>query len=173
MEKGKSEVILMRELGTFASVTQMLQKRKIEFQNLILQQKVIEANYYISKQLSVPLATKVFCLERLRIIAGKRVSVEKTYICYERVEGLEEEKIENRSFYDVLEDRYGYKIKKSQEEILIVEANDQERELLELEKGDEVVLIKGSTYADEKMPLEYFETVSIPSLYRFRSTTKI
>lgn len=173
MEEKNKERFLMRELNTFASVTQMLQKKGIAFHNDILQQTVIEANYYISKQLSVPLATKVFYLERLRVIEDRPVSVEKTYLCYDRVRDLEKETIESRSFYDVLEKKYGYKIKKSQEEILIVEANERERELLELKKGDEVVLIKGSTYADEEMPLEYFEVASIPSLYRFRSITNL
>ena len=55
------------------------------------------------------------------------------------------------------------------EEILIVEANEEECEHLELEMGDEVVLIKGTAYIEDGNPFEYFEVTSIPSFYRFRS----
>lgn len=173
MEKDDSKIFLMRELNTFTSMTEALRQKGVEFQNLILKQEVIEANYYISKQLNVPLTTKLFCLERLRVIEKSPVSIEKTFICYDRVKGLEKEAIENQSFYGILEKNYGYKIKKSQEEILIVEANEQERELLNLGKGEEVLLIKGTTYITENAPFEYFELVSIPSFYRFRGVTNI
>ena len=173
MGKENSKIFLMRELNTFASMTEALRQKGVGFQNLILKQEVIEANYYISKQLSVPLATKLFFLERLRVIEGNPVSIEKAFICYDHVKGLEKESIDSQSFYGVLERRYGYKIKKSHEEILIVEANEKERDLLNLEKGEEVLLIKGSTFINENAPFEYFELVSIPSFYRFRSVTNI
>ena len=169
----KSDIFLNRELNTFESMTELLVKKGVAFENVILKQDVIEANYYISKQLNVPLATKVFYLERVRVIEGNPLSIEKIYICYERVRGLEREEIGSQSFYGILEKKYGYSVKKSQEEILIVEANERERELLELEKGEEVLLIKGNTFLDENAHFEYFELASLPSLYRFRSVTKI
>ena len=173
MSTKRSDMFLMRELNTFESMTEMLRKEGIEFQNVILKQEVIEANYYISKQLNVPLATKVFYLERLRVIEGNPCSIEKIYICFDRVNGLEREEIGNQSFYCLLEKNYGYRISKSREEILIVEANECERELLALEKGEEVLLIKGNTFLGENTPFEYFELASLPSLYRFRSVTTI
>lgn len=173
MSKKRSDIFLNRELNTFESMTELLIKKGVAFENVILKQEVIEANYYISKQLNVPLATKIFYLERVRVIEGNPLSIEKIYICHDRVKGIEQEEIGSSSFYGLLERKYGYKVKKSQEEILIVEANEQECELLELEKGEEVVLIKGNTFLDENARFEYFELASLPSLYRFRSVTKI
>lgn len=169
----KTDIFLMRELNTFKSMTGLLHAKGVEFKNLILKQEVIEANYYISKQLNVPLATKILCLERLRVIEGIPCSIEKTFICYDRVRGMEKEEIGSQSLYGILEQKYGYKVKKSKEEILIVEANDRERELLELEKGEEVLLIKGNTYLGENARFEYFELVSLPSFYHFRSVSII
>lgn len=173
MKQDQNEFFLLRELATFASMTNALRQKKVEFHNQVLEKKIIEANYYISKQLEIPLASKLFYLKRLRVIEGKPCSIEKTYIRYDLVKGLEEMEFEDQSFYEVLEAKTGIKTIKSQEEILIVEANDVERELLELEQGDEIVLIKGITFKDENNPFEYFELTSIPSFYRFRSVSNI
>ena len=169
----RSEIFLMRELNTFESMTELLRKKGVEFKNLILKQEVIEANYYISKQLNVPLATKIFYLERLRVIEGNPLSVEKIFICYDRVKGMEKEEIGSQSFYGLLDRKYGYKVKKSKEQILIDEANALERELLELGKGEEVLLIKGNTFLGENAHFEYFELASLPSFYHFRSVSII
>ena len=68
----------------------------------------------------------------------------------------------------------GYRTIRSEEEILVVEAKDDECQLLQMPKGSEILLIKGVTYkAENDLPFEYFELVCDPSFYRFRSVMKI
>ena len=172
MKSKRNDVYLERELHKYASMTDLLRQRKIRFENRIIEQKVIEANYYISRQLEVPLATKVFYLKRLRIVEGEPKSIENNYICYEYANALENANFENESFREVVEMCTKQKIVKSSESISIVEANDEERKWLDLPENEEVVLIKGTTYTEDNKPFEYFELVNIPSFYRFRSVSK-
>lgn len=169
----KDNVFILRELDKFASITDSIKAQNLALENKVLEQKVVEANYYISKQLEVPLATKLFYLSKLRIVEGLPRSIEKTYIELDQVKELKEVDLNNISFYSVLEEKTGIKTIKSQEEMLIVEANEEECELLNLTEGDEVLLLKGTTYKDEIKPFEYFEIISIPSFYRFRSISNI
>ncbi len=167
------QIYILRELDKFASVTEALRAKGYRQENIVLEKKIIEANYLISKRLEVPLATKLFYLSRLRVVEGKPCSVEKTYIDYERVKGLEKVDFNNESFYELLELKTGIRIIKSKEEILLVEANEQERALLELAPGAEILLIRGTSYKDQGKPVEYFELSSETSFYRFRSVSAV
>lgn len=166
-------VFLLRELDKFTSITEALKNQKMEYQSKVLKCEIVEANYYISQQLDVPLATKLFCLSKLRIVEGKPRSIETTYIEYSLVKGLENKDYNDTSFYATMEETFGYRIIKSQEEILLVEGNEKECALLEMDQGDEVLLIKGTTFKDKGKPFEYFEIVCDPSFYRFRSVSNI
>ena len=162
-------LFILRDLDKFTSVTDAIIAKELNLKNIVLKCGVIESNYYLSQKLNVSLATKLFYLSRLRVVNGKPRSIEKTYIEYDKVKGLEKEDFTDVSFYRVLDNKTGFKINMTNEEILIVEANEEECEHLELEMGDEVVLIKGTAYIEDGNPFEYFEVTSIPSFYRFRS----
>lgn len=167
------EISLLRELDKFASTTDAMAAQKFSFKNEVVEQGVIEANYYISKQLEVPLATKLFYLCRLRVVEGIPRAIDTIYIDYQNVPGLEKENFEQQSFRCILEEKLGFRTIKNQEEIMIVEANERECELLQLEKGEEILLTRGITHKDDIKPFEYFEIAAIPSFYRFRSVSNI
>ena len=170
--ESKSDVFVLKELEHFSSVTDAIKAQKLSYEYRVLECEVIEANRRISKQLDIAIASKVFCLQKVRYVEGKPRSIEKTYIDYALVEGIEHHDFENESFYVVLREQYGLSTNKSEEEILIVDATEEEAKLLELDEDNEVLLIKGKSYIDSKVsPLEYFELVSLPSFYRFRSVT--
>lgn len=167
------EVFLLRELDKFASTTDAMIDRKLSFKNEVIEQGIIEANYYISKKLEVPLATKLFYLCRLRVVEGKPRAIDKIYIDYQSVQGLELENFEHKSFRCILEEKLGFRTIKNQEEIMIVEANAKECELLQIDEGEEILLTRGVTHKDELKPFEYFEISTISSFYRFRSVSNI
>ena len=60
---------------------------------------------------------------------------------------------------------------KSEEEILIVEASEEEQRLLDC-RDKELMMIRGTTYKEEPELFEYFEIVSVSDFYRFRSVSK-
>lgn len=164
------EIYIVRDLDNLASITQKIESLDIEYQCKVLEAKIMESNIYISRKLGIPLASEVFYIKRLRIVEGIPKSIEKVYLTYDKVKGIETENLECQSLYLLLNQLYGYAVREREEEILIVESNEEERALLQTE-DKEVLLIKGRTNMGGENPYEYFEIVSVTDFYRFRSTS--
>lgn len=154
----KDNIYVLRDIDSFMSVTEAIREQGLTLENRIIEKKVIESNYYLSKQLNVPLATKLFYLCRVRY-----------------VEGIEEYDIGSTSFYGLLLREYGVQVYETQEELLLVEAKREEKRLLGLEGKCEILLNRGTSYVsiEDHEPFEYFEMSSLPSFYRYRSVTEI
>ncbi|MDD3174439.1 MAG: GntR family transcriptional regulator [Herbinix sp.] len=167
------DVFITHELNKFGSISEELKAKGYNFHYKIMDMKVIESNRYISRQLSIPLASKVFYLKKIRIVKEEPKTIENVYIDCRLVDGFVKEQIDDVSFYHVLEEKYGYKTIRSEEEILIVEASEEERNLLHLKGKEEILLIKGITYIDNIKPFEYFEISSVTDFYHFRSVKTI
>ena len=82
----KDNIYVLRDIDCFMSVTEAIREQGLTLENRIIEKKVIESNYYLSKQLNVPLATKLFYLCRVRYVEGIAQSIEKTYIEYSKVD---------------------------------------------------------------------------------------
>lgn len=108
----KDNIYVLRDIDCFMSVTEAIREQGLTLENRIIEKKVIESNYYLSKQLNVPLATKLFYLCRVRYVEGIAQSIEKTYVEYSKVEGLEEYDLGNTSFYGLLLKEYGIQVMK-------------------------------------------------------------
>ena len=109
------DIFIVRDLQHFASITDSIKSQNLHYQNVILEQGIMEANYHISRQLELGLGTKLFYMKRLRIVEGHPRSIETNYINYQLVEGLETMDFSNVSFYDVVlqkKDIVLYEVKK-------------------------------------------------------------
>mgnify|MGYP000609308664 FL=1 len=73
----KDNIYVLRDIDCFMSVTEAIREQGLTLENRIIEKKVIESNYYLSKQLNVPLATKLFYLCRVRYVEGIAQSIEK------------------------------------------------------------------------------------------------
>lgn len=169
MEK---QVFITRELQNYSSVTQAIQQSGFNFSYKILEQKVIEANKIISNKLSIPIASKVFSFKKLRIVEGKPRTIEHIYIDYNKVKGIENADLSNTSLYYYLKENYNIEVKKDSEEIFIVRSTEEESQLLNIDKNSEVILVSGTSYLDNDIPLEYFELIALYDFFRFRSVSK-
>lgn len=163
---------ILRDMERFESITATLEARKIRSEYRVMNMEVTESNRYISQKLKIPIASRIFYLRKMRLLDGVPKSIEKTYILYDKVRGVEKADLEKQSFYRVLQEMFGYVTRRSEEEILIVAAGENEKELLDC--GDEeLMMIKGITYKEEPEPFEYFEIVAVSDLYEFRSVTRL
>ncbi len=165
----KKDVFVLREYNNFPSITKAISSAGYKIENRIIEQGVVEANYNISSRLDVPLATPLFYMKRLRIVENEPRCIEKLYIELAKVKGMETIDYNNKSFHEQL-----HRVKKidrlhTREEILIVEPNEEERELLKLKEDEEILLIKGVAYMQDGEPLEYYELSSDTYFYRYRS----
>lgn len=164
----RDDVFVSRKLDQFESVTKALEEKGFSYRYVVLKKEVVEANKFISEKLQVPLATKIFSYQKIRIVEDVPRSIENVYIDYSRVVGIEKMELENKSLYKTLKDEFGYNIKRNEEEIRIVRANKLEAEQLNIDDESEVLMVEGLTYIDSVKPFEFFQIISIPSFFKFR-----
>lgn len=162
---------ILRDMERFESITDTLTDQDILSQYKVLDLEIMESNRFVSQKLKIPIASKILYFRKLRLIGGVPKSIERTFVPYDKVQGIEKEDLEGRSFYRILNERYGYVTRKSEEEILIVEAGEEEEQLLGCD--GELMMIKGITYKEGPEPFEYFEIVAVSDLYEFRSVTRL
>ena len=197
MEQGNRYIL--RDMERFEPITATLESRKFRSEYRVLDMEVTESNRYISQKLKIPIASRIFYFRKLRLVDGVPKSIEKTYILYDKVKGVESADLGKQSFYKTLQEMFGYVTRRSEEEILIVAAGEKEKELLGcrdgelmmmvmplsrfrlksicriscIPSGSSPLMIKGITYKEEPEPFEYFEIVAVSDLYEFRSVTRL
>lgn len=169
----KKVVTILKDMDCLMSTTELINQSGFSHEIKITDCRTIESNYYLSQQLNVPLATKLFYLCRERIVDGIPSVIEKNYVPYSFVPGIEKLDFSG-SYYARLKEKYNIMISVSEEELLIVNAKDDEIAMLNIPNGSEILLDKGLSYVSEKRdkPFEYFEIVSLPSFFQFRSVSK-
>lgn len=118
-----------------------------------------ETNKQLSTKLRLPLGTKVYCLQRLRIIDDEPVSVDTSYLPIKYAQGLEKKDFESRALYQILESEYDISINRSEQEILICEADNYIANALHVELGTQMVLQQGLAYDNDNRQIEYSESI--------------
>lgn len=169
----KKDICILRDIDSFSSVTDENLINKFSYRYQVVEKAIQESNRFISKALNIPLASKILYLQKVGITEGEPKTIEKVYIDYNKVPGIEKLDLDEESFYSILKREYGIEINQSEEEILVVDANEKEIEILNLKEDSEILLIKGTTYTNDHEPLEYFEIVSVTDFYKFRSVTDL
>ncbi|MXQ72340.1 UTRA domain-containing protein [Clostridiaceae bacterium DONG20-135] len=163
---------ITRQLAKFSSTTKALEDAGLTCEIRILKNEILEANRYLSQKLQVSLASPLIFFQRLRIVEGQPKTIETSYIPEELVPGMEQVQLNDRSFYQFLNDEYQIEIRKSEEEILLVKASENEKRLLEL-TDDEVLVLKGKTFDKSQRCIEYFEIAAVPDFYVFESGVSV
>ena len=168
----RNNTFIIRELDKNSSIFHAIQNQHLNYESKVLDQEIVESNYYISKKLDIPLATKLFYLKKARIIEGEIRAVEKMWIKLDEVKGIENLDYNNASLLSVLKKKKGIDLLKTSEELLIVACNKEESEILNINEGEEILLTKGVCYKKDDTSIEYFEISSDTEFFRFRSISK-
>lgn len=169
----KKDVYILRNIDSFASFIDTNMPNNFSYTYRVLEKSIQESNRFISKALNIPIASKVFCFQRVIIAEDEPKSIEKIYIDYNKVSGIEKLDLDKESFYSILKREYDIEINQIEEEILVVDGNEKETEILNLKEESEVLLIKGITYINNHDSFEYFENVSVTDFYKFRSVMEL
>lgn len=165
----REDVYILRNINSFDSVTDAIISDRYSYKYQVIEQSVQESNRFISRALNIPIASKVFCFQKVGIVEDEPKTIEKVYIDYNKVPGIERLDLGSDTLYSILKKEYGLEMNQIEEEILVVDGNEKETEILNLKEGSEILLLKGITYINSHEPFEYFEIVSVTDFYRFRS----
>lgn len=143
-------------LGNLKCFSDEMQRKGIPHGTQVLDQKVIEADPRVAKQLQIEVGSKVFYLKRLRTVDQTPVLIVESYLPYQLCPAIEEVDFNAASLYDTLESRYNIQLRHGNRliEPKIVES-EETLALLEIDPGTCISAIESIIYSADNQPVEY------------------
>ena len=163
---------LTRNLQDITALSVVAKHNGRTITNKVLSVDITETNKQLTQKLQLPLGHKVLALTRLRYIDGEPVTIENSFMDYERFSSLTNHDFEKESLYEVIENEFKVLIMQGEERVGIAYATDYEAELLEIEPGKALFYLSGVTYNEEDKPVEYFKSIVRADKMRFASVLK-
>jgi GntR family transcriptional regulator len=124
----------------------------------VIKQEIKPISKAMAIKLNIDEDESIIYLARVRYIENEPVVSVVNHIPYKLCPGLIKEELENKSLYQLLTEKYGlkpFKVKISLEPVL---ASEYDAELLNIEEGDPVHLMKNITYTENNVIMDYFES---------------
>ena len=155
-------------------LTQLLKMEGVDPGSRLLSFQVVPAPLKIAEKLDLRLGASVIIFRRLRLADGLPFCVETSYLPSELLPGLSAEDFANNaSFYDILRERYTVNMVKTDETLKLSFATPDEADLLELEAGDPVLLLRSIIIDHQERRMEYLVSVNHPERVVFHSMSSL
>ncbi len=158
---------LERYLQDLTSFSDFVMSKGYPIRNEIISQTTLLADKKISKYLQIPFESPVFELARLRVVDERPISIEWAYLPLTRFPKIDQYHFERLSLYAVLEMKYLVELEGGKEEISITYAEEDEAEWLKINPGDALFFLRGVTWDEQHIPVEYIKSVIRPDRMRF------
>ena len=152
VSKPKIDVRFLQKLESFNE--QMRQKGLTPFTK-VLSLSQMPGVRRINEKLLLEPDEPLISLERLRFGDGEPVVTVDTYLPYARFPNMLEQDFSRESLYGRLEALYGARVCRVHREIEAANANRREAELLGIENGHAICLVKTIGYTGSELPVEY------------------
>ncbi|MCM3132363.1 trehalose operon repressor [Paenibacillus polysaccharolyticus] len=169
--QGKGSIVLdirkidfpVSGLVSFKELAQKMGHRAQTVVKLFEEQAVDQA---LSHKTSFGLNEQVWQINRVRVVDGEHVILDKDYISQRLIPGLNQE-ICNDSIYEYIEQKLGLSISYAKKEILVEEPTAEDRELLDLEGFHNVVVVRSQVYLEDTSQFQYTESRHRPDKFTF------
>ena len=151
----------MRGLHGFVSFSEDMRARGYHPSSRVIAQQLIHVDEKLQKSLKIGPEDYALHLVRVRMADNRPVALQFTYLPHHLCPGLENEDLNNQSLFAVLRQKYFVHPAWTEVEMEAAAATAEEARLLEIEKGEPVLVVRGVTYT------ESFELVeSVRTVYR-------
>jgi GntR family transcriptional regulator len=133
----------------------------------VLHQDVTPANEKVARFLNIQPGDQVIDILRLRYVDSEPIHLVTTYIPFEICPALATVDLTNRSLYEFLETECGSLIAKGKRYIEAVLADENEAELLGIERGAPLIMLDSISYSENGKPIEYYHALHRGDRSRF------
>ncbi|MDJ0752076.1 MAG: GntR family transcriptional regulator [Ardenticatenaceae bacterium] len=168
--QGKATVVasttIQKSARGFKSFTEDMQSLGIVPSSRVLKMHSEMSSASVASQLNLKIGARVICLERLRLADEEPIALERCYLPHDTFPELLEHDLTQHSLYKTLEDRYGVRPVLAEETIEAVIVNQEEAELLQIEKGSPALLIRRLTKDARQQVIETVTTLYRADRYR-------
>ncbi|MDV2685551.1 GntR family transcriptional regulator [Alkalihalophilus lindianensis] len=158
-------------LQGLTSFTEDMKARGLTPSSKLLKFELIPASAKVAATLQIAEYTPVYEIKRIRLADNIPMALETCYISANLIKGLTEEII-NQSLYQYIEEKLRLVIGEATQVIESALANDAEVDLLNINKGDSILLIERCTYLNNGTPFEIVRSSYRADRYRFTSQLK-
>ena len=146
--------------------------KRIKEKNLELNTKLIEISIQSAPEkmksvFSLPENKQVILLKRLRIVEGSPLCLSISYLNPEIFYWTTIENMENESLYDLLENKYGFKLGKAQQEFKIGYLNRENAKHLKITEKDPCLQVTLYSYLDDGRCAQYEENYYLGNKYAY------
>jgi GntR family transcriptional regulator len=146
---------------TLTSFSEDMRRRGMVAGSRTIELRETHAGAAVGRALHISPDARVMLIRRLRLADGEPMALETLHVPAALVPGLTREALEDASFYDLMEQRYGVVIANGQQSIEPTVTNDEESELLHVPLHSPAFLFERTSRTAEGETVEF-----VRSLYR-------
>jgi GntR family transcriptional regulator len=160
-----SEPKIAQEL-TMTSFTEDMRRRGMQPESRTLELTVMPAGARLGRFLHVSPSEPIIVAKRLRLADHETMAIETLHVREALVPGLTAEELEQKSFYELLRDRYGIVIAGGTQTIEPTVTNEEESEALGVPLHSPAFLFERFTHSENGEAVEFVHSVYRGDRYR-------
>lgn len=149
----------MRDVQGFTSFTEDMKSRGLRPGSHILNQEIIPVDEKLAQTLHLEIGDSALLLKRLRFANDRPVAIQTAYLPHRLVPGLESMDLTNRSLFEVLRQKYYIYPAWTEAAVEAAAASVEEAHLLNLRRGEPVLVVTGLTFTETFEIVESVRTI--------------
>lgn len=135
-----------------------MKQHGIVYESRVIEKDIIAANEKVANRLAIPKGEDVFYMHRLRVVKNVPFLLDRHYVPYKLVPGIEAKLGDNISLYSILEREYKLSLHHGWREFEPVSpSSKKEIELLEIYPKTHLLYVESVVYDKNNVPVDYFE----------------
>jgi GntR family transcriptional regulator len=163
-----SEPKIAQEL-TMTSFTEDMRRRGMVPSSKTLELKTVPAGARLGRLMHVSPSERIVVVKRLRYADRETMAIETLHVAEPRVPGLTAKDLEERSFYELLEERFGIVVVGGDQAIEPTVTNEEESGALGVPLHSPAFLFERTTRAADGSIVEYVRSIYRGDRYRLVS----
>ena len=163
--KGKQ---LSEGVSQLSSFTKRMKEKKLKLETRVLETTSVTMPVKMANFFNLPSDKNVILLKRLRIVDGKLLCLSTAYLMPEIFYWTTLEDMEHESLYDLLENKYDFKLGNATQEFEVGYLNEKNAKFLEISSQDPCLKLSLYSTLSDGRPAQFEETYYIGSKYAYQ-----
>lgn len=157
---------ILRNVQDIYSTTKFFKSTNANLITKVLSINEILATKFLSRKLKLQLGMSISVLKRLRLLDGKPVILETSYIPTNYFSKLSNVNFEINSLYSSFEG-IGLTIEKGIETIEVVPPTSDDQHILKVSPAQKIFITRGKAFLKNDEPIEYFNMKMVGKIIKF------
>lgn len=163
--KGKQ---LSEGVSQLSSFTKRMKEKKLKLETRVLETTSVTMPVKMANFFNLPSDKNVILLKRLRIVDGELLCLSIAYLMPEIFYWTTLEDMEHESLYDLLENKYDFKLGNATQEFEVGYLNEKNAKFLEISSQDPCLKLSLYSTLSDGRPAQFEETYYVGSKYAYQ-----